>query len=68
MLKHMSDVGKMQRIQQLRQEIEENEFEPPSGTQNIIDKINGIFKQTQKDSDKARNDMTKVERKEAIEI
>ena len=31
MLRHMSDAGKMQRIQQLKQEIEESEFDAPSG-------------------------------------
>ena len=68
LIKHMTDMGKMQRIQQLRQQIEEGQFEYPSDTKTVIDKINGIMKKNATDCDKPRDDMTTMTKKEALKI
>jgi len=68
MISHMSDPVKMQRIQRLRQEIEEKEFEYPEQTKETIDKINGIIMKNQMKEDTKRNDMTTCDKKEALKI
>lgn len=68
LIKHMTDVGKMQRIQALRQQIEEMQFAYPSDTQSVVDKINGILMKTAKDCEKPRDDMTNMSKKEALKI
>jgi len=68
MISHMSDPVKMQRIQRLRQEIEEKESEYPEQTKETIDKINGIIMKNQMKEDTKRNDMTTCDKKEALKI
>ena len=68
MIKHMADVGKMERIQQARQQIEEFKFDYPSDTKNLVDKINGLIRADQTDCDKPRDDMTTMNKAEALKI
>ena len=68
MIAHRTDPGKMQRIQQLRAEIEESQFSYPSDTKQTIDKINGIILNQQMKEDPKRDDMTRCDKKEALKV
>lgn len=44
------------------------QFEYPSDTEGLVDKINGIIRKNQTDCDKPRDDMTQMNKAEALKI